>query len=213
MWLYIFIILLIIGVGVFIYFKFFYGSNNKLENTSLDELEDSNLDDNPDSNKENDIDEKNSTESDENSNNQLTVNNLFDGSSENKKVNIYASYECGSIAGSLSNELIFSKNMDDKEKWLIHINDIKDNYICGYIQSVSKNKFWGINDSKLELVDSDTKVMFELIFGISNKSRNVCDVKVKDTGKYIELSKEGKLILVENLNKDNFKFKIIQVDE
>lgn len=206
MWFYLLILILFIGIGIFIYYKFFYNSNEQEVNLShIDNYEEENKIINLNDDHESSI-------SEEETNNEITINNLFDGTSDKKKINIYASYECGSIAGSLTQELLFSKNNDDKEKWLIEIIDMKDNIVSGTVQSLSLNKYWAVIDSQLELVE-DNKIVFEFIFGQSDKSKNVCIIKVKESDKFIELSKEGKLLVVDKLNEDNFKFKIIQVDE
>ena len=239
MWLYLIIFLLFVGVAIFIYYKFFYNKNNipekTIETTETTELQNdhdnqTNMIDNSDqkdnnSEKENNSPKENNNQTennnqkddDENSytgttNNEKTTDFLFDNDDKQKKINIYASYECGSIAGSLTSDLIFSKNMDEKEKWLFNIIEKNTNVISGHIHSISNDKYWGADEQNLILLH-EPKFIFEFIFGLSAKSNNVCNIKVKDNNKYIELSKEGKLMLVDNLNQDNFKYKVVQIDE
>jgi hypothetical protein len=158
-------------------------------------------------------DTNNHNEVNEDNNDEVTKNYLLEGDKESKKIYIYASYDCGSIAGALTKELSFSKNSDEKEKWILEISDIESNIIKGHILSLSGNKYWGVVDSKLSLVDPEEKKVLSLEFISSDKSKNVCDIKFVDLNKFVQLSKDGELVLVENLSEDNFKFKVIQIDE
>lgn len=129
---------------------------------------------------------------------------------KHKKVYIHAAYKNGFIAGTLTNNMNFCKNAKDGNIWSIDIIEQNPSIITCSIYD--NDKYFGVVDSKLELVSGNDKMIFELIFDKEAESRNVFHVKLHNHDKYIQLSENGTVIVVDKLNYDNFMFKVTNAD-